>query len=30
MMSERYLATTSVQRMAEHLSMLEQLDDSRW
>src|SRR5262249_58103024 len=26
MMSERYLATTSVQRMAEHLSMLRELN----
>jgi len=28
MMSERYLATTGVQRMAEHLSMLQQLNNT--
>ena len=28
MMSERYLATTGVQRMAEHLSMLQQLNSA--
>jgi [protein-PII] uridylyltransferase len=28
MMSERYLATTGVQRMAEHLSMLQQLNST--